>query len=140
MATTKQETNSKSVDDQIAEYDAKIKELRQSQLAGFEAELETVAARASELRQLIASIKGTPIHPEVVKPGKKPKADRPQGKLISPVRLAELVKESGGVLHLRGRKKDDNGYDMASAKKAVEESGGKFKFGPKGPWPTIVPA
>lgn len=130
----------KSVDEQIAEHEAAIKKLKASKLEAYEAEYATVSARAGELRNLIGEIKGTPVHPEIIRPGKKPKADKPAGKLISALRLAELVKEAGGVLHLRGRKKDDNGYDMASAKKAVEESGGKFKFGPKGPWPTIVPA
>ena len=140
MATTKPDTTHKSVDDQIAEYEAKIKELRQSQLAGFEAELETVAARASELRQLIASIKGTPVHPEIVRPGRKPKAEKVPGKLISAVRLAELVKEAGGELNLR-----KGGYDVESARQAIEASGGKFKMGTKpsknggkSAWPTVV--
>ena len=91
---------------------------------------------------MIGEIKGTPVHPEEIRLGRKPKAEKTPGKLISAVRLAELVKEAGGELNLR-----KGGYDVESARKAVEASGGKFKMGDKpsknggkSAWPTVVAA
>ena len=129
MATNKTDTKH-SVEAQIAEYEAKIKELRQSQLAEYEAELETVSTRASELRQLISGIKGTPVEHQRTR---GPRKEKQPGKQISAVRIAELVKEAGGELNLR-----KGGYDVAQVRKVVGESGGKFKMAGKNPWPTVV--
>jgi TolA-binding protein len=123
--------NIKSVDEQIAEYQAKIKELQSLKLNKYNAELITVEARAKELRKLISDIEGIP-YEHSTGYGGKPKAEKTQGKQVTASRLKELIEEANGELNIR-----KGGYDTAQIKKLVADNPTLFNLGPKGPWPTV---
>ena len=126
----------KSAGEQIAEYKAKIKELEDKQLeelqakkAELEKQLEAIDA---EINAIFPPFQGGP----AAKTKRSPKAFKAAGIQVSVKALEERIKAAGGTVNVR-----KEGLDLASVRKAVDESKGKFKIERTAPaWPLVVMA